>query len=170
MTPLASDEPVGALVELLRRLRRLLAVVPESVYSAEPVPDLSGSIGAHVRHCLDHVAVLASTASSPRISYDHRSRGTPDEAQCFAALARIDNLMSGVARISQLPLDTPIVVESLLHEDADPITAGSCLGRELAFVLSHTIHHFAVVALLLSQCGVAVPSRFAHAPSTLKAA
>jgi hypothetical protein len=42
----------------------------------------------------------------------------------------------------------------------------STLGRELAFVASHTIHHFAIVALLLRDMGIGVPARFGYAPST----
>ena len=34
------------------------------------------------------------------------------------------------------------------------------LGRELVFVLQHTIHHQAIVALLLAARGIAIPPRF----------
>ena len=40
------------------------------------------------------------------------------------------------------------------------------LGRELAFVVQHTIHHAALIAVLLDILGVRVPADFGYAPST----
>jgi hypothetical protein len=42
----------------------------------------------------------------------------------------------------------------------------SSLARELRSVASHTVHHFALVALQLRLAGVAVDPRFGVAPST----
>jgi uncharacterized damage-inducible protein DinB len=39
-------------------------------------------------------------------------------------------------------------------------------ARELAFVISHTIHHCALMAVLLAVQGIPVPYRFGYAPST----
>jgi uncharacterized damage-inducible protein DinB len=36
----------------------------------------------------------------------------------------------------------------------------------VAFVVSHTIHHLAVIALLLRDLAVEVPPRFGYAPTT----
>ena len=44
----------------------------------------------------------------------------------------------------------------------------STLRRELQFLLSHTIHHFALIGLLLSFHGVEPGEEFGVAPSTLK--
>lgn len=54
-----------------------------------------------------------------------------------------------------------------MSEGAQPVIGWSTLARELAFVMSHTIHHQAIVALLLEQQGGGVPDeRFGYAPST----
>jgi uncharacterized damage-inducible protein DinB len=42
-------------------------------------------------------------------------------------------------------------------------------GRELAFVINHTIHHQALIAVLLAWHGIEVAPRFGVAPSTPKA-
>jgi uncharacterized damage-inducible protein DinB len=57
-------------------------------------------------------------------------------------------------------------VEAMLAPGEPTATVRSSVGRELAFVVSHTIHHCAVIALLLRDLGVAVPPRFGYAPST----
>jgi hypothetical protein len=41
------------------------------------------------------------------------------------------------------------------------------VGREFAFVLSHTVHHNALIAVIAKLLGVQVPERFGYAPSTL---
>jgi hypothetical protein len=41
------------------------------------------------------------------------------------------------------------------------------VGRELAFVLSHTVHHNALIAIMAQTLGVPVPARFGYAPSTI---
>jgi uncharacterized damage-inducible protein DinB len=161
---------VSPLVELLVRLRALLERVPDSVYTARPVPQLSGSIGEHVRHCLDHVATLATAPGAHRLSYDQRTRSTSDETSKQVAIARIDRLTDELVAMSDLDFEGEVTVTALLHKDGLPMTAPSSLARELAFVVNHTLHHFAVIALLLDRMGVKVPAQFAHAPSTLKAA
>lgn len=40
--------------------------------------------------------------------------------------------------------------------------------RELQFLLSHTVHHFALIATLLERFEIGVPEDFGIAPSTLK--
>jgi hypothetical protein len=44
--------------------------------------------------------------------------------------------------------------------------AASSVGREVAFVTSHTVHHNAILGQLLCAHGVHVPLRFGIAPST----
>lgn len=161
---------MNPLIELLVRLRALLERTPEAVYTARPVPQLSGSVGEHVRHTLDHVAVLVSSEYGGRISYDHRARATADETTPAAAIARIDRLMDRLVAMRELEMDGELTVSALLHQDGIPLTTRSSLARELAFVVHHTLHHFAVIALLLDRVGIRVPAQFAHAPSTLKAA
>jgi hypothetical protein len=41
------------------------------------------------------------------------------------------------------------------------------VGRELAFVLSHTVHHNALIAVMALTLGVSIPDRFGYAPSTI---
>ena len=161
---------MSPLVELLVRLRALLEQVPDAVYTARPVPHVSGSIGEHVRHCLDHVAAFTTVLGARRLSYDHRTRFTLDETATQTAVARIDRLLDELVAMTDLDFDAEVTVTALLHQDGAPMTAPSSVARELAFVVSHTLHHFAVIALLLDRMRVRVPAQFAHAPSTLKAA
>jgi hypothetical protein len=63
-------------------------------------------------------------------------------------------------------LDEPIGVVSTFERGGPPMVSMSTLARELAFVLNHTIHHQAMIGLLASMHGHAVPDGFGFAAST----
>jgi uncharacterized damage-inducible protein DinB len=140
--------------------------IDDGTYVARPIAEASGSIGEHVRHCLDHIsALIAATAAKP-LSYDRRERGTAVERNPAEALRRIMRLKSAVDRWGERAMDEPVSVTSLLSHAGDAVTGWSTLGRELAFVNSHTIHHQAMIAVLLSLAGLDLPDRLGLAPAT----
>jgi hypothetical protein len=102
------------------------------------------------------------------LSYDHRQRGTTVENDPVAAVRQIRHLQDAIEAWSTRSLDEPIRVTSMLSAEGDSVAGWSTLGRELAFVMSHTIHHQAMIGLLLATRGYTVPNRFGHAPSTPK--
>ena len=153
--------PTAHLLALLEQLDELLTRVDDECYRSVRAREVSGSIGGHVRHCLDHVAALAHGVRRGRIDYDARVRGTAIESRQDAARGEIARLVDGLRRMDSHSADLPVWVDV---GGAD--LAPSTLGRELAFVCSHTIHHFAILALLLHDRGVRVPPRFGYAPST----
>ena len=53
------------------------------------------------------------------------------------------------------------------YELGDPFLMSS-VGRELLTLSTHTIHHFALIAITLRAHGVAVDPDFGVAPSTLR--
>ena len=153
--------PVGQMVCLLEQLAAVVAHLDDSHYRVERAREVSGCVGGHVRHCLDHVAALVRGLENGHVDYDARVRGTAIESRRDAALAEIGRLIERLQGIARCTPDTPVWVD-LGSLDLAPST----LARELAFISSHTIHHFALVALLLHDMGVRVPPRFGYAPST----
>jgi uncharacterized damage-inducible protein DinB len=164
--PRAADSPGLTLWHLLGELGSLLVAVPSEVYCARLAAEISGSVGEHVRHCLDHVSALLAADSSATLSYDRRQRGTAVETDPAAAFQQILRLRTALDAWTTRPLDAPIQVTSMLSPSGDAITGWSTLARELAFVVSHTIHHQATIAVLLAIHGYSVPDRFGHSPST----
>ena len=136
------------------------------MYCARFATDVSGSIGEHVRHCLDHVSALLAADASAALSYDRRQRGTAVEIDPTQAARQILQLKRGIETWSTRSLDEPIRVTSMISPAGDAVTGWSTLARELAFVVSHTIHHQAIIGLLLAVHGLEVPDRFGHSPST----
>src|SRR5437773_10614789 len=82
LQPLRARSPVAPAWELWRlldELDSLLTAVASDVYCARFATEVSGSIGEHVRHGLDHVSALLAADSSTTLSYDRRQRGTTVE-------------------------------------------------------------------------------------------
>jgi uncharacterized damage-inducible protein DinB len=162
--------PAAASLErLLAELEDLLIGVDPETYRARVAPGISGSIGEHVRHCLDHVTALLSATQASTLSYDRRHRGTAAESEPLAAMRQIAECRRVLDSWSSRSIDEPIRVSSLVSASGETVIGWSTLGRELAFVLSHTIHHQALIALLLAIRGLDVPDRFGYAPSTPQA-
>jgi hypothetical protein len=158
---------LAALDRALEDIATVVAALSPEAYRHRPPPSASGSIGEHVRHCLDHVAALVSADRSCCLSYDRRGRGTVIETDNAQALGRIQLLRIKVAvgRWSTR-LDHPILVTFAIARCGEVETGTSTLVRELAFVLNHTIHHQAMIGLLAAMQGFDVPEGFGYAPST----
>ena len=65
-----------------------------------------------------------------------------------------------------MPFDAPISLLTLVGDALPAARVATTIGREIAFVVQHTIHHCALIAVLLERKNVEVPVRFGYAPST----
>src|SRR5205085_8409813 len=111
-------------------------------------------------------STLLAADASTTMSYDRRRRGTTIEHDPAEALQQILRLKAALERWATRSLDQPIRVSSLIDPSGASLIGWSTLGRELAFVLSHTIHHQATIAAVLALHGVQPPPGFGYAPST----
>jgi uncharacterized damage-inducible protein DinB len=93
----------------------------------------------------------------------HAGRISAESRRITQAVRQILQLKRGLETWSKCSLDEPIRVTSRI---SPAVTGWSTLARESAFVVSHTIHHQAIIALLLAVHGYEVPDRFGHSPST----
>ena len=162
----AAERPHAVLGRRLDELADVLRQVSPTAYTASSFPRVSGSIGQHVRHILDHVAGLCATARSGVLSYDRRERGTDVEAGVNAALRTIRHLQGALRQFDDSDENAPITLTSVVAHGAAPVAVRSTLAREILFVISHTVHHQALIAVLLSAAGCTVPDAFGLAPST----
>jgi hypothetical protein len=154
------------LLHLLRELRFMLERIDDDSYTAPAPGRSSGSIGGHVRHCLDHVTALLSATRSGLCTYDRRARGTDVERRRLSALRRIVDLEAEVASLAPDVLDVPIAVETQSDTHGAMVVTRSTVAREIVFVSSHIIHHNALVAHLLAVHGTHMGTRFGVAPAT----
>lgn len=158
---------VRPLVGLLRQLSDLIETLTDDEYTRKPVGIVESSIGGHVRHNLDHIAALLRGLPTGRLSYDHRDRGTDVECDRLAALEAILRLEDELLAFAWDEMPQRVVLESLVSPDLPPVVTVTSPERELAFVVSHTIHHNALIRVMVKLLGGDVPADFGYAPSTL---
>jgi uncharacterized damage-inducible protein DinB len=153
-------------IAVLRQLAGLLDSMTDELYCSKPA-GFTSSIGGHVRHCLDHVESLLCSLNGGELDYDSRRRGTDVETcrrTALDAIARQEQSLGALPRrIEERPLRLTILLSSALPLFEFDTT----FGRELAFVLSHTVHHNALIGVMAKSLGLDVPERFGYAPSTI---
>ncbi len=147
----------------LEQARTLLLTLSAEQY-AEPVRVcFNSSIGGHIRHALDHYVSFNAGLDTARIDYESRARDTRLERERDYALARLNQIINQLK--SSAFIESTVLVRLENQEDA---WADSTLRRELQFLLSHTIHHWALVSVCATAQGIPTPSDFGVAPSTLR--
>jgi hypothetical protein len=152
----------------LRQALQLLERLDESVYSATAPGFAPHRVGAHLRHVLDFYQCFLDGLDKSHIDYNSRRR---DES-----IERSRQMASIAIRSIILALDTRAEQERIVWvrmEDADASGARdsfmeSSLSRELQVLSSHTVHHFALIAMTLRAHGVQMDPDFGMAPSTLR--
>ncbi len=166
-----ASEFVEPVVVLLRQLGEVVSAMSDGQYVQSPVGVIQSSVGGHVRHCLDHVRALVLAAGGGEgatLSYDHRHRGTPVESSRGVALEAIEELSRSLGELTEEAVQRRLLVSVLMTANGPAVEARSSVGRELAFVLSHTIHHNALVGAMAAVLGVPMPARFGYAPDTVR--
>ncbi len=124
------------------------------------------AVGTHVRHVLDHYESFLGGLESGRIDYDRRELERAVELDPVLARERLEACAVRLERFSAHDLDRPLVVCTASAPGRSREGASS-LSRELQFLASHTVHHYALIAVLVRLWGVAPDDDFGAAPSTL---
>lgn len=156
--------PIAANLTILKQGEALLRRLCDEAYT-RCLPSVFGSsIGAHVRHNLDHYACFLAGLPSGRIDYTARPRNPRIETERPHALAEFSRVCGAFETLDMT--SAALRVRSESNPDC-PATLSS-MARELEFLLSHTIHHYAIVAILCRLQGISVDDGFGVAPSTLR--
>lgn len=82
----------------------------------------------------------------------------------------MEQIADRLAAIDAHALDRPLKVRSEQPVDGIPEWCGSTLHRELQFLVSHTVHHYALIVALLGRLSYELEPEhadFGIAPSTL---
>lgn len=170
-TSIVPDEAIAEACASLRyallQIADLVRRVDEEQYTRAPLGPLRSSLGSHVRHTLDHVRTLTRGASSGQIDYDARERDTDIERCPAAALNHLEQLLKKLEPLASLPPETPWTLVAQVRECGTPLTMSTTPLREAVFVLSHTIHHCALIGVAAHAMGLATSPKFGLAPATL---
>ncbi len=154
-------------LHFLDQIERLLVKIDDQEY-IQPVAHFYGStVGQHVRHCLDHYLSFLDGLPEKKVDYNARARCADFELSTATAGAKIRDIREALTGLTELKSDVNILVElDCGSESAAP--QHSTLGRELQFLVSHTVHHFAMIGGMCSHLGITLEVGFGVAPSTLR--
>jgi len=124
------------------------------------------SVGDQFRHVLEHYELLLGGGTE--VDYDARARDERVASSRSVAAERTREVIARLEALDPSGLETPRTIRMAALASGDPRSpAPSSLGRELLFLVSHTVHHFAIIRLLLEAHGHRPPDDLGTAPSTL---
>ncbi|MEN7341473.1 MAG: DinB family protein [Pseudomonadota bacterium] len=165
---LAGDALCQDNLACLNQLHAVVSQIREEDYR-RAVPPCDSGIGAHVRHILDHYDAFFAGLNSGEINYDKRERDTETQYSTKKALQRIESTREQLAALSHEGLLAPIMVVMDCGSRASTCLSVPSTGlREMQFLVSHTVHHDALIAAAAKALGLRLHEGFGVAPSTLR--
>jgi uncharacterized damage-inducible protein DinB len=172
MTVLAEPSPallqaaVDPNVVVIRQGIALLAALGEEPYTRRLPLCYNASVGGHIRHIIEHYQSFLDGLTTGEIDYEKRARDPRIEGS--AAFA--NEILAGIIAQLRGVVDRPPANRELHYcaETSTATTTSTSILRELEFLLSHTIHHYALIAVMARLQGCEPPAEFGIAPSTLK--
>lgn len=148
---------------LLNQLAQFVQEQASQIYSLPNEQLQSGSIGAHVRHIIDHY--LSVLVDGGVVNYDQRERDAKIEINATYAGDILNALCS---ELSDLSKSDSVKVVISTNVEGPSSTVDSAYDRELCFLHSHTTHHMAIIRLLAIHNNIVLPCYFGKAASTQK--
>lgn len=155
----------------LRQGRSLIADLEPEQFSTLKDATGNGTVGAHFRHCIDMYNCFLNGLSCNLIDYINRERDKQVEQYCHVAERKIAEHIYQLLDLREHPpqnnyIDIILVTDS---EDSGAVQQKipSSIMRELFMLSSHTVHHYALIAQILSRHEIDYPEYFGVAPSTL---
>lgn len=155
---------VGQCVRIFRQGIDLIESLPDELFAGGKESGKS-SVGAHFRHNLDFVTNFLAGIESGKLDYHSRERNPRVETDRVYAASRIREAVARLENLTSENLSANLLVRS---ETVENLWCRSTALRELEFLQSHTVHHYALIEMKLAARGFFVPKCFGVAPSTLE--
>lgn len=150
----------------LSELRSIIDQLTREEYTLK-LPILNhNSIGQHVRHVLEFYMCLSQGIKTEVVNYDKRLRNLSIENDPNYANVILDELTS----IFCLQDIEDRSIKNVTEFNGTEVSSNSSVSRELVYLIEHSIHHYAIIAISLRNefSHVEIPSDFGVAYSTTK--
>ena len=146
----------------------LLVEVSDDQYSTNDGKYNKSGIGRHFRHIIEHYFSLLDEKDG-LVDYDARERNLRLENDREFMISSMREVSESLTKLRLADLDKRIKVRSNegIGEEQSPLSE-STIRRELQFLISHTVHHYALIGLILKTMGFEPSPDLGVAPSTLK--
>lgn len=149
----------------------MLSLLNASQYIQGFKPAFQSDIGTHFRHVLEHYRCFFGQMASAEFRYDCRLRDARLESELDYAK---ETMLETIRLFGRFDMSLFARDYTLGEEQSDGDLEGvlingvkTTLERELMFLQSHTVHHYAMVAAMMralglepdAEFGVAIPTR-----------
>jgi uncharacterized damage-inducible protein DinB len=166
------QHPAGDNILYLQQGIELIERLDDAAYSRDPEGPFRGGVGSQFRHCIDFYSCFLRGLQDGRVDYGKRDRDPQIETDRRYAVQRTRELIDELRRMDSGAAHGVLQVRADLPATADAQHewSRSTVLRELQFLVSHTIHHYALIVSLLMREGgelAAELGEFGVAPSTL---
>ena len=152
--------------DTLSQLRYIIYQLTDEEYTCKLNILNKSSIGQHVRHVLEFYICLSEGIHSGVVDYDKRTRNLSIENDPKFAIKLLDEL-SHIFCIESIE-DKPL--KNLIEFNGVKMVTDSSVGREMVYLIEHSVHHYAIIAITLRNDfnHIAMLSDFGVAYSTSK--
>jgi hypothetical protein len=154
----ANTELIQTNVTWLRQAIDLVEKLDDAVFVTK--------VGAHLRHIVEFYECFLNGLETACVDYDRRKRDESIEKNRHRAIARMRILMRRIEQAGEYDDDALLAVR--IEGSDSSVLLRSSVARELQALSSHSVHHFALIAMTLKGYGVQVNPRFGVSPSTLR--
>jgi hypothetical protein len=151
----------------LGQAKRLLGTLDATTYTVPHANCFGAAIGGHVRHISEHFECFLAGLDTGRVDYDARVRDRSVETCPRTALERLHEVETRLLEVRP-ELFPGKQVDVKTDCGGDITWATSTVSRELQFLVSHTVHHFAILGIMCHSLGIECEEGFGVAPSTLR--
>ena len=154
-------------------LKQMACVIDLLQRQATPAFNYAQAIGPHLRHVIEHYAALFNTLTRQGqcIDYDVRERNLAIQNVPAITLAKTQELIDQFEVLAAQKTCQP---DQPLQTRLRSGSAGECefivntsLARELLFLASHAVHHFALIRHYCKDAGLELGHDFGKAPATI---
>ena len=164
--------PAADSIGYLRQGAALIRRLDDELFTRGAGGNFHGGVGSQFRHCIDfYESLLPGLRGADRVDYTARGREALLETDRAAAAQRLETLAEQLAALESIELERSLQVRSEVPVAGISEWCGSTVHRELQFLVSHTVHHYALIVALLGRMGFELDQNLADfgiAPSTLE--
>ena len=142
---------------------KVLRSIDAEHYQYIDKPAFSSSVGSHFRHVIEHYRCFLNQLSGKEICYDARERDACLEVDLVLAIDAFEELEKRLQNLDSSFFEKPYVLQDGISDK--PVTTS--VARELLFLQSHTVHHYAVIGAMLRKLNIEIDKDFGVATATL---
>lgn len=155
--------------QLTQQMIQILQRIDQTAYQ-QAVDIYDGStVGKHFRHVFDFYHCLIKGLAQGKVDYSDRTRNLQIEREPHTAAHHFNNALH---QMNDLQMEASIQVLSDFsdNDQTERISYASTVGRELAFIYDHAVHHLAIIkmGIKIINPNFQLAQNFGVAPSTIK--